>query len=82
MFSHSQLTQLHAAAATSLPAVLDGPGGGGEPVSGVSGNAQWEYIEDDILNYILQFNSTTNTPPWKDAYICLVKCQPRGVYWI
>ena len=30
--------QLHAAAATSLPAVLDGPGGVGEPVPGVSGS--------------------------------------------
>ena len=39
MFSHSQLTQLHVAVATSLPAVLDGPGGVGEPVPGVSGNA-------------------------------------------
>ena len=30
--------QVHATAATSLPAVLDGPGGVGEPVLGVSGS--------------------------------------------
>ena len=38
MFSHVQFTQVHAAAATSLPAVLGGPGGVGEPVPGTSGS--------------------------------------------
>ena len=38
MFSHEQLTQVHAAAATSLPAVLDGSGGVGSPVLEVSGS--------------------------------------------
>ena len=33
-----QLIQVHAAAATSLPAVLDGPDGVGDPVPGVSGS--------------------------------------------
>ena len=39
--------KVHAAAATSLPAVLDGPGGGGEPVVEVSGSV--EGIYDNIV---------------------------------
>ena len=37
-FSNDQLTQVLAAAAPSLPAVLGGPGGVGEPVLEVSGS--------------------------------------------
>ena len=33
-----QLTQVHAGAATSLPAVMDGPGGVEEPVPAVPGS--------------------------------------------
>ena len=43
MFSHEQPTQVHAAAATSLPAVLGGPGGVGDPVLGVSGRLMRKY---------------------------------------